>query len=282
MDLLPIPGPSPGPIAGIAAMVALAPLTLVAFRAIPFERHRPPPLFWLALAVAIFGPVRWAFVQMTSGWPTGLSVALTVTVAACLIAFAVLCAVAPRAWRLSRLLLPYLLALSALAAAAHVNGLGRFVAGAPLLWLDFHIVISLATYALLTLAAVAALAGVIQERTLKSKRPSWFSRALPAVSESETLEIRLLAISESVLGAGLMSGMALLYHETGAPWRFDHKTLLSVAAFLVIGALLIARARSGVRGRAAARLVVVAYLLLTLANIGVKFVREILLAGLPS
>ena len=76
-----------------------------------------------------------------------------------------------------------------------------------------------------------------------------------------------------------MSGMALLYQETGAPWRFDHKSLFSAAAFLVIGALLIARARSGVRGRAAARLVLVAYLLLILAYIGVKFVREILLTG---
>ena len=275
MDTFPIPGPIPG----IAAVVALVPLTLVAFRAIPHERTGPPALFWLALAVAIFGPVQWTVLQVTSGWPTALSVALTVTVAACLIAFGALCALTRPAWRFARLLLPYLLALSVLAAAAHVRGLGRFVAGGPLLWLDFHIVISLATYALLTLAAVAALAGVIQERALKTKRPNWFSRALPAVAESEVLEIRLLALSEAVLGAGLMSGMALLYQETGAPWRFDHKTLLSAATFLVIGALLIARARSGVRGRAAARLALVAYLLLTLAYIGVKFVREILLTS---
>lgn len=275
MDTIPIPGPIPG----IAAVVALVPLTLVAFRAIPHDRAGPPPQFWLALAVAIFGPVQWAVLQMTSGWPTGLSVALTVTVAACLIAFAALSALSPSAWRLARLLLPYLLALSLLAAVAHLRGLGRFVAGAPLLWLDFHIVISLATYAMVTLAAVAALAGVIQERALKTKRPTWFSRALPAVAESEVLEIRLLALSEAVLGAGLMSGMALLYQETGAALRFDHKTLLSVATFVVIGALLIARARSGVRGRAAARLALVAYLLLTLAYIGVKFVREILLTS---
>ena len=275
MDSFPIPGPIPG----IAAVLGLVPLTLIAFRAIPQDRPGPAPLFWLTLAVAVFFPVQWAVLQVASGWSTGLSVALTVTVAACLIAFTVLCMVSPPAWRLARLLLPYLLALSLLAAAAHLRGLGHFVAGAPLLWLDFHIVISLATYAMVTLAAVAALAGMIQERALKSKRPTWFSRALPAVAESELLEIRLLALSEAVLGAGLMSGMALLYHETGAALRFDHKTLLSVATFLVIGALLIARARSGVRGRAAARLVLAAYLLLTLAYIGVKFVREVLLTS---
>ncbi len=275
METVPFSGAMPG----IAAVIALVPLTLVAFRPVSHERPGAAPLFWPALAIAAFFSAQWTYLQVVSGWSTGLSLALTVTIASCLAAFAVLCLCSSPAWRLARLLLPYLLVLSLLAAAAHLRGLARFVSGAPLLWLDFHIVISLATYALLTLAAVAALAGVIQERALKSKRPTWFSRALPAVAESEVLEIRLLALSEAVLGAGLMSGMALLYQETGAPWRFDHKSLFSAAAFLVIGALLIARARSGVRGRAAARLVLVAYLLLTLAYIGVKFVREILLTG---
>ncbi len=273
MDIAPYSGALPG----IMTTAALVPLTLIALRTIPQEKADAPWLFWLTLGVAIAGPAQWAFFQMSRGWSTGLAVALTLTVAACLIAFAIVCAASAPAWRLSRLLLPYLLALSGLAAAAHANTLGHVLLGASPLWLDFHILISLTTYALVTLAAVAALAGVIQERALKTKRPTWFSRALPAVAESETLEIRLLALSEAVLGAGLMSGMALLYHQTGAPLRFDHKTLLSIAAFLVIGTLLIARARSGVRGRAAARLALSAYFLLTLAYIGVKFVREVLL-----
>ncbi|MEI6557950.1 MAG: cytochrome c biogenesis protein CcsA [Rhodospirillaceae bacterium] len=267
------------PIPAIAAAVALVPLTFLAFRSVHQESAGPDPLFWMALVAAIFGPAQWALIQMTTGWPTGLAPALTVTVTTCLIAFALLCGLARSAWRLTRLLLPYLLVLSVLAAVAHARSHGHVANSPPLLWLDFHIVISLVTYALVTLAAVSALAGVIQERALKTKRPTWFSRALPPVAESEVLEIRLLALSEAVLGAGLMSGMALLYHETGAVLRFDHKTLLSVATFLVIGALLVARARSGVRGRAAARLALVAYLLLTLAYIGVKFVREILLTG---
>ncbi len=263
----------------IATAVSLLPLTAVAFRPPAPEAGQPGPTFWMCMGLAAFAPAQWTCVQMAGGWPTGLSSALTATVAACLIAFALLCALSPPAWRLARLLLPYLLCLSVLAVAASLKNHGHFVGGLPLPWLDFHIVISVTTYALVTLAAVAALAGTIQERALKTKRPNGFSRALPAVAESEVLEIRLLRLSEAVLGAGLVSGMALLYHETGALLRFDHKTLFSFAAFLVIGALLIARARSGVRGRAAARLALAAYLLLTLAYIGVKFVREILLSG---
>ena len=73
--------------------------------------------------------------------------------------------------------------------------------------------------------------------------------------------------------------MASQWGVTGAVLVFDHKTILTIATFVVIGALLIAHFRSGIRGRRAARIVLVAYLLLTLGYPGVKFVTEVLLAG---
>ena len=57
----------------------------------------------------------------------------------------------------------------------------------------------------------------------------------------------------------MLSGMATEYLTTGALMRFEHKTLLSSLAFLVIAALLVAHLRTGVRGRRAARLVLVAH-----------------------
>ena len=47
---------------------------------------------------------------------------------------------------------------------------------------------------------------------------------------------------------------------------------------LTIGGLLLVHYRTGLRGRRAARWVLVAYLLLTLAYVGVKFVTDVLLA----
>jgi ABC-type uncharacterized transport system permease subunit len=46
----------------------------------------------------------------------------------------------------------------------------------------------------------------------------------------------------------------------------------------VIGGLLIARYSRGIRGRQAARLALLAYLLLALAYPGVKFVTDVVLA----
>jgi len=52
---------------------------------------------------------------------------------------------------------------------------------------------------------------------------------------------------------------------------------LVLLAFAVIGALLVLHYRSGLRGQRAARLVLLAYLLLTLAYPGVKFVTDVVI-----
>jgi ABC-type uncharacterized transport system permease subunit len=100
---------------------------------------------------------------------------------------------------------------------------------------------------------------------------------LPAVVEAERLSGWLLLASDLVLGVGIATGWATQYFETGTIWRLDHKTLLSLVAFGLISALLLGHRVCGVRGRIAARVVLVAYLLLTLAFPGVKFVTQVLL-----
>ena len=57
----------------------------------------------------------------------------------------------------------------------------------------------------------------------------------------------------------------------------DHKILLSFLAFLAIALLLVLQTRTGMRGQRAGRLLLAAYLLLTLAYPGVKFVSEVLM-----
>ena len=83
--------------------------------------------------------------------------------------------------------------------------------------------------------------------------------------------------TEVVLGLGLLTGIATQFFETGGMLEFNHKTILSLVAFAVIGILLIAHHRTGIRGRRASRMVLLAYLLVTLGYPGVKFVTDILL-----
>ena len=257
----------------LSALVALVPPALLGLR----REGGRDVVFWSVLAVAVAGPLVWVSVQMSGSWRTGLSTTLWVTVAASMAVFAVVAALHRQAWRLTPLLSPYLLGLGILATIwQHVpqKTLGE---AAPAGWIEVHIVVSVTTYALVTIAAVAALGAFLQQRALKRKRPTAMSRLLPSVADCEALLVRLLIVGEAVLALGLATGMAIQYRETQTVMAFDHKTVLSITAFLVIGGLLAVHFRSGVRGRMAARFVLLAYLLLTLGYPGVKFVTDVLM-----
>lgn len=259
----------------LSALAALLPATLL-----PFVRQavRADAVFWLLLGAALAGSSALSIVSLGPQWQTGLAAALWLAVAVALGMFGLLALVAREAARLAPLLLPYLVILGALATGLAPLSEPTPLAAAADAWLVVHIAVSVATYALCTIAAVAGCAVFLQERALKRRAPTGFTRLLPSVADAERLEVRLLAASEAVLALGIATGISELYVVYGTFFELSHKTLLALLAFAVIALLLWLHYRSGLRGRRAARLVLVAYLLLTLAYPGVKFVTEILLA----
>ncbi|NQV57221.1 MAG: cytochrome c biogenesis protein CcsA [Rhodospirillales bacterium] len=262
------------PLLRLSALIALIPAALIVFRRTP----RRDLVFWASLGVALAGTLAWVYVRQSAGWSTGISTALWLTIAASLLIFCFISALSKQAWRWTPLLLPYLLLLAILATAWGQAPEQPLSGGAPLAWIGTHIAVSVATYALITLAAVGSLAAALQQRAIKSKKRPMISRLLPSVADSEVLVVRLLLSSAIVLAVGLATGMAIQYLETGALMTLDHKTVLSLAVFLVLIVLLLLHFRTGMRGRAITRVVLLAYLLLTLGYPGVKFVTDILLA----
>lgn len=259
---------------GFTAIAAQIPAAVLPFRQ---DSARAGVLFWVLLLVALLGPATYVATQLAGQWHSGLSATLWVSVAASAGLFVVLSAMTATAWRLTPLLLPYLAALSLVAvvwshAPAHMRP-ATAVDG----WLLAHIVLAVLAYALATIAAVAGAAAFLQQRALKRKRPGRLTAALPAVAESERLQVQLLTAAGIVLGVDIITGMAVEYAATGVLMHFEHKPLLSILAFAVIAVLVVMHHLTGVRGRAAARAVLVAYLLLTLGYPGVKFVTDVLL-----
>lgn len=234
-------------------------------------------LFVALLLLAALGPLARLVLNWGQAWSTALSGALWMSLEVSLLLFVALAALTRQAWRLAPLLLPYLLILGFFALVWRAAPGAALAASVPRNWLDAHILASVGTVGFLTIASVAALAGALQEKALKEKSPTKLSRQLPPVADSEGLAFNLLAASEIVLGLGLVTGMATQYLETGVLLKFDHKALLSVLTFFTIGGLLLAIKLAGLRGRMAARFVLLAYLLLLLAYVGVKFVKDVLL-----
>lgn len=232
---------------------------------------------WVALAAALVGVLANVGLYVTGPWTSDLSTTLWTTIASTLLVFTVLSFYMAQIWRLLPLLAAYLTVLG-IFATVWLGAAPQPLSDAGMAgWIMVHIVVSVLTYALATLAALAAFAAFLQDRALKRKAPNPYVRALPSVADCERIEVRLLLMAEIVLTLGLATGMATLYGATGNLLVVDHKTVLSVAAFLLIGGLLIGHYRYGFRGRAAARGVLLGYLLLTLAYPGVKFVTDILL-----
>lgn len=256
----------------LSALAALVPASLLAIRPV----SDAGPRLWLALAVAAIGAVGWSVARLAGHWDPSLGVALWISVAATVVVFAAVVLVRPWAGRLASLLGPYLLILAMLATLADAPAPAGAVATLPGGWVVTHILVSLATYALATVAAVAGLAVALKESALKAKREGGWRASLPSVVDAERLQFQLLLLALVVLGLGIASGMALALAETGRLLVLDHKSILTLASFVVVAAVLALHARSGLRGRRAARAVLVVYLLLTLAYPGVKAVQGLL------
>lgn len=256
------------------AVAALVPAAAVPLYVADWTR---PRLFGALLALGVVGPAVYVLYELQDAWHGGLATNLWVSVAASAALFAGTCAISREAWRLTPLLFGYLAVLGLIA----VFG-GVVAATTPAYslggWLLVHIVLSVAAYAFATMAAVAGAAVVIKQRALKRKAAGALARLLPPVAEADRLQVVLLAIAAVALGVDILTGMATEYAASGVLIQLEHKTLLSILAFVVIFTLLVLHARAGVRGRHAARVALMGYLLLTLGYPGVKFVTDVLLA----
>lgn len=135
-----------------------------------------------------------------------------------------------------------------------------------------HVVLSLLSAGLLTLAAVHAALLAAQERLLHGHRLTRLTRALPPIQTMERLLFQLIGIGFLLLSLTLLSG--LWFVSDWLAQHLAHKTVLSVSAWLIFGVLLWGRLRHGWRGRTAIRWTLAGYLTLVLAYFGSKLILE--------
>jgi ABC-type uncharacterized transport system permease subunit len=262
-------------IEGLAVLAQLPAVAALLRR--PEQRGWP---FWASIGAAATAAVIVAAMLAAGGWQSGLVATMWTTLAGTLVVYLLVAAITRVGWRLAPLVGAYATGVAGLSfiIAITADGDGHTVAAVPSAWFTLHIVTAVATFALVTLAAITAFAGWIQLNALKSKHPTRLSRLLPSLSECEALSLRLLVLGVAVLAIGLATGIAIEYVTTGHFLAINHKSVLTVAAFLVLGALLALHYGTGMRGRSAVRVVLLGYVLLVLGYIGVKFVTDVLLA----
>ena len=138
-----------------------------------------------------------------------------------------------------------------------------------------HIVLSILAYGAFSIAALQAILLAVQDHQLHAHRPGGLTRALPPLRTMESLLFQMIAIGFAILSLALLSGV--LFLEDIFAQHLVHKTVLSLAAWLVFAILLWGRFRFGWRGRTAIRWTLSGFAVLLLAYFGSKFVLELVL-----
>jgi ABC-type uncharacterized transport system permease subunit len=226
-------------------------------------------------SVGIISTVYWVW---SREWGLGLPTALLASVLATEIAFGLILLRSREALQLGSLLGPYLFITCLFVlwadAGREFEAVQRHIWG----WLGAHIGSAILSYGFVTIGAIASLGIIMRERGLKLRTRGRLTDRLPSIAVAETTEIISLTTAEIILGIAIIFGIAAEYTTTGTFFQITHKSLFSVAAFIIIGGLLILHLRTGLRGRLAARIGLSAYLLVSLGYLGVKFVGDILLS----
>jgi ABC-type uncharacterized transport system permease subunit len=174
--------------------------------------------------------------------------------------------------------------------------LGALASGLPLLFpgaalgpamgspfFRLHLLLAILAYSLLTIAAMQALLMATMDRRLHGdvlgeRTPmARFLDRLPPLLAMETVLFRLITAGFVLLTLTLASGVFFSEQLFGRPLRFDHKTVFTIAAWVVFGGLLVGRMFFGWRGRTALRWTFIGFAMLMLAYVGSRFVLEVLL-----
>lgn len=181
------------------------------------------------------------------------------------------------AWRRPRFaaISSVLIVIAGVLAAMTIEGAPGYELGRQGWEMAVHIALSTLAYALLTVCVALAIALVLLDRGLRSRRPLGWLRYLPSLEALEAGTFQALAAGFAVLTLALFSGFVFV--EDLFAQHLIHKTVLSCLAWVVFAVLLFGRWRFGWRGRIATTWTLSGFALLGLAYFGSKIVLESIL-----
>lgn len=138
-----------------------------------------------------------------------------------------------------------------------------------------HVISSVISFGLLSLAGVYAILALIIDHSLKKRRLTHLVQSLPPLERLEDMLFHVIQTGFVLLTIALISGM--IYVDDLMSQHLVHKTVLSVLAWVLFGALLLGRWIKGWRGVIAVKLTLAGIGLLLLSYFGTRLVLEVIL-----
>ncbi len=128
-------------------------------------------------------------------------------------------------------------------------------------WLGFHTTLSLLGIAGFTLAFVAGVVYLVEERLLKSKRFNGLYRKLPSLELLDAFNRRAIFLGFSLLTLGIITGSLWAGEIGGAYWQWRNpKQALAVVTWFFYLAMLHGRITIGWRAKRAAYLAIIGFI----------------------
>jgi len=146
------------------------------------------------------------------------------------------------------------------------------------IWLPIHVILAFLGDAIFALTFCVSIMYLVQENRIKQKKMGRMMTLLPSLTLLDQLNYRLLTFGFPLLTLGIITGSIWAEYAWGSYWSWDPKETWSLITWLVYAALLHQRLTVGWRGRKAAWVAIIGFVLILFTFLGVN----LLLSGLHS
>lgn len=136
------------------------------------------------------------------------------------------------------------------------------------LWLTIHVSTIFVGNGIFALTFLAAIMYLIQEHQIKRKRLGAFYTRLPSLETLDSINHYALMYGFPFLTLGMITGAIYAQYALGSYWQWDPKEVWSLITWLFYAALLHQRITVGWRGRRAALMSILCFLILIFTFIG--------------
>jgi cytochrome c-type biogenesis protein CcsB len=142
-------------------------------------------------------------------------------------------------------------------------------------WIYIHIPLMILSVACLAISFITAIMYLLQEKQLKSKRSSFLLERLPSLEAAEEISYKSLWIGFFLLTLGMVTGMIWSKYLRGRYWSWDYKEIWAMVTWALYAVLLHGRMLSAWRGRKAAYLAILGFVLILFTFAGVSLIFKV-------
>ena len=142
-------------------------------------------------------------------------------------------------------------------------------------WINIHPMVLMTAYAAFGNAFGVGVALLIQERQIKSRKPSELCYRLPSIEELDSLNYKIIVAAFPVLTVGIIMGGIWAYNAWGRFWGWDPKETWAFITAMIYAGYLHMRFVKGLRGRKAVYVSMIGFASVLFTFYGVNFLSEL-------